>query len=176
MKCKTRSALYVEDAITDLNVLKVASEVSCWRFPAGWCSMIWWTSWNQWLNRDINWEWSMLYYTRESQHTQNIQIKQWKSFAPAYYINRFEFGFSLIARKILVDSISTCNSPLKHNKNVLFLKQIVTANEKWILYNNEKWKRSLGKQNEPPSTTPKASLHPKKVVLYIWWDWKGVLY
>ena len=109
----------------------------------------------------------------DSQNTQNIQIKQWKSFAPAYYINRFEFGFSLIARKILVDSISTCNSPLKHNKNVLFLKQIVTANEKWILYNNEKWKRSLGKQNEPPSTTPKASLHPKKVKLCMWRNWKG---
>ena len=34
-ECKTRSALYAEDAITDLNVLKVASEVSCWRFLAG---------------------------------------------------------------------------------------------------------------------------------------------
>ena len=29
--------------------------------------------------------------------------------------------------------------------------------------------------NNPP-TTPKASLRPKKVVLCIWWDWKGVLY
>ena len=32
------------------------------------------------------------------------------------------------------------------------------------------------KINEPPSTTPKASLYPKKVMLCIWWDWKGVLY
>ena len=36
-------------------------------------------------------------------------------------------------------------------------------------------KRSWGKQNEPPPTTPKASLHPKKVMC-IWWDWKGALY
>lgn len=35
LKCKTRSALYGEDAVTDLNVLKVACEVSCWRFLAG---------------------------------------------------------------------------------------------------------------------------------------------
>ena len=38
------------------------------------------------------------------------------------------------------------------------------------------WKRLWGKRNEPPPSTPKASFHPKKVVLHIWWDWKGVLY
>ena len=52
----------------------------------------------------------------------------------------------------------------------------MTGDEKWILYNNVEWKRSWGKGNEPPPTTPKAGLHPKKVVLCIWWDWKGVLY
>ena len=43
-------------------------------------------------------------------------------------------------------------------------------------YNNVEQKRLWGKQNEPPPTTPKAGLHPKKVMLCIWWDWKGVLY
>ena len=41
------------------------------------------------------------------------------------------------------------------------------SDEKWILYNNVERKRSWGKQNEPPPTTTKASLHPKKVMLYI---------
>ena len=50
------------------------------------------------------------------------------------------------------------------------------GDEKRILYNNVEWKRSWGKLNEPPPTTPKACLHPKKVMLCIWWDWKGVLY
>ena len=49
------------------------------------------------------------------------------------------------------------------------------GNEKWILYDNVEQKRSCGKRNEPPPTTPNASLHPKKVRC-IWWDWKGVLY
>ena len=51
----------------------------------------------------------------------------------------------------------------------------MTGDEKWILYNNVEGKRLWGKQNEPPQTTPKAHLHPKKVMLCIWWDWKGVL-
>ena len=43
-------------------------------------------------------------------------------------------------------------------------------------YNNVEWKRSWGKWNEPPPATIKAGLHAKKVMLCIWWDWKGVLY
>ncbi|XP_060023970.1 constitutive coactivator of peroxisome proliferator-activated receptor gamma isoform X3 [Lagenorhynchus albirostris] len=55
-------------------------------------------------------------------------------------------------------------------------EQIVTGDEKWLLYNNVERKRSWGKQNEPPPTIPNASLQPKKVMLCVWWDWKEVLY
>ena len=57
-----------------------------------------------------------------------------------------------------------------------FLKQIVTGNEKWILYTNVEWKRSRNKWNEPPWITSKTGLRPNKVMLYTWWDGKGVLY
>ena len=56
------------------------------------------------------------------------------------------------------------------------LKQIVMGDEKWILYNNVEWKWFWGNQNESSPTTPNASLHPKKVMLCIWWDWQGILY
>ena len=45
------------------------------------------------------------------------------------------FGFH-ISEKNLLDRISACNPLLKSNENVLFLKQIVMGDEKWILYNN----------------------------------------
>ena len=50
------------------------------------------------------------------------------------------------------------------------------GNEKWILYNNREQSRSWGKWKETPSTTQKAGLHPKKVMLCMWWNWKGVFY
>ena len=56
------------------------------------------------------------------------------------------------------------------------LKQIVPSDEMWILYNNVERKRLWGKWNEPPPSTSKTYLHPKEVMLYIWWDWNGVLY
>ena len=52
----------------------------------------------------------------------------------------------------------------------------MTGDGKWILYNNVEWKRLWDKQNEPLTTTLKSDLQPKKVMLYIWWDWKRVLY
>ena len=50
-----------------------------------------------------------------------------------------------LSEKNLLDRISTCDSLLKRNENVPFLKQIVTGDEKWILYNNVERKRSWGK-------------------------------
>lgn len=82
------------------------------------------------------------------------------------YVNHFDVLSSThIKKKNLLDHIFTCNSLLKHNKNVPFLKQIVTGNKKQLFYNNVEQKRSQSKQNEPPPTTPKASLHSKKVGL-----------
>ena len=93
------------------------------------------------------------------------------------YLNHFDvWGPRKLSEKNLLGHISTCDLLLERNENIPFSKQIVTGNEKWILYNNVERKRLWGKQNGPPPTTPKAGLHPKKVMLYIWWDWKGVLY
>ena len=93
------------------------------------------------------------------------------------YIHRFDVWFPhRLSEKNLFDCISTCTSLLKRNENVPFLKQVVTGNEKWILYSNVERKRLWSKWNEPPPTAPKAGLHPKKVMLCIGWDRKGVLY
>lgn len=75
-----------------------------------------------------------------------------------------------------MDPICISDSLLKRNKNDPFLKRLVTGDEKWIIYNNVKRKSSWRKRNEAPLTTAKAGLHPKKVMLCIWWDWRGILH
>ena len=73
-----------------------------------------------------------------------------------------------------MDRISICDSLYKRNEKT-FLKQVVTGDEKWIIYNNVERKKSWKKRNEPPLATSKTGLHPKKVMLCVW-DWKGILY
>ena len=91
------------------------------------------------------------------------------------YVHRFDVWVPhKLSKKTFPDHISTCDSLLKRNENVLFLKQIVMGDEKWILYNKVEWKKVWGKRNEPPPITPKAGLHPKKMMC-IWWDWKDIL-
>ncbi|KAL7735182.1 hypothetical protein ACLKA6_014898 [Drosophila palustris] len=65
---------------------------------------------------------------------------------------------------------------LKRNEFDPFLKRIITGAEKWIVYNNVNRKRSWSKHGEPTQTTSKADIHQKKVMLSVWWDWKGVVY
>ena len=62
------------------------------------------------------------------------------------YVNRFDVWVPReLSEKNLLDYISSCDSLLTRNQNVPFLKQIVTGDEKWILYSNVEWKRSWGK-------------------------------
>lgn len=76
----------------------------------------------------------------------------------------------------LANRISICNSLLKRHESDPFLKRIVTGDEKWIIYDNIVRKRSWRTAGEPPNATPKAGLHPKKILLSIWWDYRGVLF
>ncbi|KAG9436972.1 Ammar1 transposase [Apis mellifera carnica] len=59
---------------------------------------------------------------------------------------------------------------------MIFLKRLIIGDEKWVVYNNIKWKRSWNRPREPAQTTSKADIHQKKVLLSVWWDYKGIVY
>ena len=47
---------------------------------------------------------------------------------------------------------------------------------KWFVYNNLVRKRSWSKRDEPPQTKSKPKLHQKKIMVFVWWNWKGVVF
>jgi len=56
------------------------------------------------------------------------------------------------------------------------LSNIITADEKWVLYDNPKRQKQWLSAGQTPEPTPKPGLHPRKVILCVWWDCYGVVY
>ncbi|XP_067210000.1 histone-lysine N-methyltransferase SETMAR-like [Linepithema humile] len=81
-----------------------------------------------------------------------------------------------LTEKNVLDRIMVCESLLKWNLLEPFLKRVVTGDEKWVVYNNIRRQKSWCGPGESSQSVAEADLHPKKVMLNIWWDWRGVLY
>ena len=76
----------------------------------------------------------------------------------------------------LTKRIPICDSLLKRNETDPFLKKIITGDEEWVVYDNVVRKRSWSKRDELAQSTLKADIHRKKVMLSVWWDFKGIVY
>ena len=70
----------------------------------------------------------------------------------------------------------TCEQLLERQKRKGFLDRIVTGDEKWIHYDNPKWRKSWVKPGQPSTSTAKSNIHGSKLMLCIWWDQRGVIY
>lgn len=82
----------------------------------------------------------------------------------------------VLTERNLCRRIDVCDSLLKRHENDPFLKRIITGDEKWVVYNNVKRKRSWSRKDEPAQSISKANIHQKKVMLSVWWDFKGVVF
>lgn len=69
-----------------------------------------------------------------------------------------------------------CTSLLCRLRNDPFLRRIVTGDEKWVLYNNNKRTKQWLSQNQLAVPIPKPSLTLKKVLLCVWWDCGGIIH
>jgi histone-lysine N-methyltransferase SETMAR len=69
-----------------------------------------------------------------------------------------------------------CSSLATRQERDPFLNRIVTGYEKWLLYVNKERKRQWLSSGQRPVPTAKPGLHPKKVMLCVWWDIKGVVH
>lgn len=72
--------------------------------------------------------------------------------------------------------ITICNSLLCRQQNESFLHRIITGDEKWILYDNQKRKRQWLSRKERSVPVVKPDIHAKKVLLSIWWNIYGIVH
>ncbi|XP_054164692.1 histone-lysine N-methyltransferase SETMAR-like [Oppia nitens] len=61
-------------------------------------------------------------------------------------------------------------------KDVPFLEQIVTMDEKWVYYENPVIGGQWVDPEEPAIQTPKRNLNPRKAMLCVWWDWISIIH
>lgn len=74
------------------------------------------------------------------------------------------------------DRMRICKSLLDKQRSEPFLERIITCDEKWVKYNNVGPRKQWLLPGQKPNPTPKDGLHPKKVMLCVWWDVKGIIY
>lgn len=72
--------------------------------------------------------------------------------------------------------VDTCLELLSAHRNFEWLTNLVTGDEKWVLYVNHTCKRQWLGKGETGIPTLKDELHPKKVMLSVWWGIRGIIH
>ncbi|GFV51120.1 histone-lysine N-methyltransferase SETMAR [Trichonephila clavipes] len=81
-----------------------------------------------------------------------------------------------LTEKNFSDRVRMCSSHLIRHNVEPFLDKLITGDEKCILYENIKRKKSYCKPGKSSTTVPKQGIHQRKILLCLWWDRKGPVY
>ena len=69
-----------------------------------------------------------------------------------------------------------CTHLLSRKRRFDWLDHVVTGDEKWCLYITHTRKRQWLDAAEEAQPEPKPDLHPRKVMLSVWWDVLGIVH
>ena len=72
--------------------------------------------------------------------------------------------------------VDACMELMTSHRNYEWLRNLITGDEKWVLYVSHTRKRQWLGAGETGVATPKDDLHPKKIMLSVWWGVKGVIH
>lgn len=72
--------------------------------------------------------------------------------------------------------VDVCMQLLTYRRTFEWLRNIVAGDEKWVLYVNYSRKRQWLGSGESGEPTPKGELHPRKIMLCVWWNVKGIVH
>ena len=62
------------------------------------------------------------------------------------------------------------------HRNYQWLRNLITGDQKWVLYINYMHRRQWVSPGQTGVATPKADLHSKKVMLSVWWSVNGIIH
>lgn len=72
--------------------------------------------------------------------------------------------------------VNICAQLIEKNKTDPFLKYLMTSDESYILYETPYRRNEWSIKGAVPANFPKGGLHPKKIMLCVWWDAEGIIY
>ena len=72
--------------------------------------------------------------------------------------------------------VDACMDLMTSHRNYQWLRNLITGDEKWVLYINYTHRRQWLSPGQTGVATPKADLHPKKVMLSVWWGVNGIIH
>lgn len=81
-----------------------------------------------------------------------------------------------LSRHQLDQRSEVCTFLLSKHRRFDWLDHVVTGDEKWVVYVNHSRKRQWVDADEQPEPDTKPDLHPKQVMLSVWWDVQGIIH
>jgi histone-lysine N-methyltransferase SETMAR len=72
--------------------------------------------------------------------------------------------------------VKFCRKLLQLPKDHRVIKRAVTRNEKWIYFNNPDLQKQWFDKGQLPVPVAKRARFEKKVLLCVWWNYKGLIY
>jgi [histone H3]-lysine36 N-dimethyltransferase SETMAR len=69
-----------------------------------------------------------------------------------------------------------CTFLLSKHRRFDWLDHVVTGDEKWVVYVNHSHKHQWVDADKQPEPDTKPDLHPKQVMLSVWWDIRGIIH
>ncbi|XP_035742750.1 histone-lysine N-methyltransferase SETMAR-like [Vespa mandarinia] len=75
-----------------------------------------------------------------------------------------------------LDHLNVCLSLLTRFNRDPFFDRIITCDEKWVLYDNRKRCARWHDRDEACVHIPRLSLHPRKILITVWWNVTGKIH
>lgn len=76
----------------------------------------------------------------------------------------------------LQSRVDTCMDLLTSHRNHQWLRNLITGDEKWVLYVNHTRRRQWLGSGETGVATPRMDMHAKKVMSSVWWGVRGIIH